>query len=73
MYVTISSLLQYTSRNQKGVTSATGSSGKRKKEESEVCVNAYVCTDDLLCDSDCNGLSSEGALPEEWLQDRIKP
>lgn len=45
-------------------------SGKKK---SAVYVSARVCTDDLLCDSDCNGLGSEGALPEEWLQDCCKP
>lgn len=47
--------------------------GSGKKEESAVYVSARVCTDDLLCDSECNGLGSEGALPEEWLQDCCKP
>lgn len=37
-----------------------------------MCVSACVCTDDLRCDSDWNGLSSEGALPKERLQDHFK-
>lgn len=43
-----------------------------ENEEIAVCVSAHVCTDDLLCDSDYNGLCSEGVLPKWWPQDHFK-